>query len=235
MKASAESTGNRQRISAYVSAPLDFGSIRVRPPLATPGQRIGLLGGSFNPAHEGHLRLSQFALKRLRLDAVWWLVSPGNPLKLHDELESQPRRMDRCRQVATDHRIVVTGFEAQLSTAFTAATLRFLVRRYPTTHFVWLMGADSLVSFDRWRHWRAILETMPVAVIDRPGWRLRGHSSKAARRYARRYVPENRARLLARMQAPAWTLLTVPLSPQSSTALRQGARAARSPAKVKPR
>ena len=211
----------------YRSAPLDFGSIRVRPPVAMAGQRIGLLGGSFNPVHEGHVQLSQFALKRLGLTAVWWLVSPGNPIKSHTELAAHDQRLRTARTHAANagRRITVTGFEKDLPTAYTAATLRFLQRRYPATRFVWLMGADSLASFDRWRQWRQILEKMPVAVIDRPGWRLRGLSSKAASRYADRFVPEDCAPLLAGLQAPAWTFLTVPLSPQSSTALRAaGAR-----------
>lgn len=207
---------------SHHSAPLDFGSIAVRPPVAMAGQRIGLLGGSFNPAHEGHVRLSQFAVKRLGLSSVWWLVSPGNPIKSHAELAAHDHRLTTAyaRARAGDRRIVVTGFEKDLPTAYTAATLRFLQRRYPATRFVWLMGADSLVSFDRWWQWRTILETMPIAVIDRPGWRLRGLSSKAASRYADRFVPEDCAALLAGMDAPAWTFLTVPLSPQSSTAIR---------------
>lgn len=205
----------------YRSAPLGFGSIRARPPVAMAGQRIGLLGGSFNPAHDGHIGLSQSALKRLGLCSVWWLVSPGNPIKSHADLAAHVQRLRTARaRASADRRIVVTGFEKDLPTAYTAATLGFLRRRYPATRFVWLMGADSLASLDRWRHWRTILETMPVAVIDRPGWRLRGLSSKASARYADRFVPEDCAALLAGMKAPAWTFLTVPLSPHSSTALR---------------
>ena len=211
--------------SPHHSARLDFGSVRVRLPLAMPGQRIGLLGGSFNPAHEGHVRLSQFALKRLGLSRLWWLVSPGNPLKSHAELAKQAARIAAARRMAADRRIVVTGFEADLPTAYTAATLGFLQRRYPATRFVWLMGADSLASLDRWRHWRTILETMPVAVIDRPGWRLRGLSSKAAARFADRFVPEDCAALLPGMPPPAWTFLTIPLSPHSSTIVRRAGRA----------
>lgn len=212
-------------VSPHRSAPHDFGSVRVRMPPAFPGERVGLLGGSFNPAHEGHLRLSQFALKRLGLSRVWWLVSPGNPLKQHDELQNQAHRMTLARRVASDRRIVITGFEAALPTPYTAATLAFLKARHPATRFVWLMGADSLVSFDRWRHWRTIFETMPIAVIDRPGWRLRGLSSKAAARFADRFVPEDCAALLSDRRPPSWTFLTVPLSPQSSTALRARAKA----------
>lgn len=208
-------------VSRHMSAPHDFGAIRARLPLVTPGQRIGLLGGSFNPAHAGHLQISQYALKRLQLDRVWWLVSPGNPLKSHAELDSGARRMAAARALAaSDRRIVVTGFEAALPSAYTAATLGFLRRRTPSTQFVWLMGADCLVAFHRWHLWRTILQTMPVAVIDRPGWRLRGLSSKAAATFRRQLVNETQAGLLPGLSAPAWTFLTAPLSPLSSTALR---------------
>ena len=207
------------------STPLDFGSIAVRTPLAMAGERIGLLGGSFNPAHEGHLAISLYALKRLGLSRVWWLVSPGNPLKSHAELERQAARLAAARAIAAvDARLVVTGFEAALPSPYTAATVGFLRRRHPATRFVWLMGADSLASFHRWRHWRQILAAMPVAVIDRPGWRLRAMPSPAAARMADAFVPEDCAMLLPAIRAPAWTLLTVPLSPQSSTALRAARR-----------
>jgi nicotinate-nucleotide adenylyltransferase len=216
--------------SAHKSSPLDFGSIRVRPPLVMPGQCVGLLGGSFNPAHEGHLQISQFALKRLQLDRVWWLVSPGNPLKSRVELNDQTQRLaDAGNMAARDRRITVTGFEAGLPSAFTAATLSFLQRRHPATRFIWLMGADNLEQFHRWRDWRGILDHMPVAVIDRPGWRLRGLSSKAAVCYRDQFVPAQYCRLLPGMAAPAWTFLTAPLSPLSSTALRAARRAAISP------
>ena len=218
------------RYATHHSAPLDFGSIGVHPPLSAPGQRIGLLGGSFNPAHEGHVEISQYALKRLRLDQVWWLVSPGNPLKSHAGLDGTGQRLQAARGMAArDRRIAVTGFEAELPSAFTASTLAFLRRRHPATKFVWLMGADCLVSFHRWRDWRGILDSMPVAVIDRPGWRLRGLSSKAAARYRGHMLPETRAGLLASRTAPAWTFLTAPLSPLSSTALRASGRAAINP------
>ena len=169
--------------SRHRSAPLDFGSIGVRLPPVTPGQRIGLLGGSFNPAHLGHLQISRFALRRLGLDRVWWLVSPGNPLKSHAELRTQRQRIDAARVVATcDRRIVVTGFEAALPSAFTAATIAFLRRRHPPARFVWLMGADCLRTFHHWHQWQSILDSVPVAVLDRQRWRLKGLSSKAARR-----------------------------------------------------
>lgn len=203
------------------SAPVRFGSIRARPPHAEPRQRIGLLGGSFNPPHAAHRQISRIALQRLKLDRVWWIVTPGNPLKAGGDLAPQAERIAACRAVAQDARIVVTGFEAALGSAFTAATLSFLRTRYPRTRFVWIMGADGLPQFHRWGQWRDIFRTVPVAVIDRPGWHLRAMSSKAAGTFARARVPAWRAARLADATPPAWTFLTGPLTNLSSTEIRQ--------------
>jgi nicotinate-nucleotide adenylyltransferase len=190
-------------------------------PYAMPGQRIGLLGGSFNPAHDGHRRLSLHALKRLGLDRVWWVVTPGNPLKTADGLAELSERMAVARAVSRHPRIVVTSFEAGLPTAYTADTIAFLKRRYPETFFVWLMGADNLAQLNRWSRWRSIIEAVPMAVFDRPGWRHKARSSLAAHRYADAFVSEESARQLPSRRAPAWTLITMPLSSLSSTAIRQ--------------
>lgn len=203
------------------SAPFRFGSIRARPPHAEPGQRIGLLGGSFNPPHAAHRQISQIALQRLKLDRVWWIVTPGNPLKAGGELAPQAERIAACRAVTQDARIVVTGFEAALGSAFTAGTLTFLRTRYPQTRFVWIMGADGLPQFHRWGQWHDIFRTMPIAVIDRPGWHLRAMSSKAAGAFASARIPAWRAARLADATPPAWTFLTGPLTNLSSTAIRQ--------------
>lgn len=202
------------------SAPVSFGSVRVRTPLVTPGLRIGLMGGSFNPPHEGHVLISEAALKRLRLDQLWWVVTPGNPLKETSGLPPLEERMAACRAMISDRRIKVTGFEADLGTPYTAATLAFLRRRYPMVRFVWIMGADNLASLHRWQRWREIMRTMPVAVVDRPGWRHPALASKAARAFRQAYLPESQAADLPELAPPAWTLLTGPLSPLSSTALR---------------
>jgi nicotinate-nucleotide adenylyltransferase len=191
------------------------------------GQRIGLLGGSFNPAHDGHRQISVTALKRLGLDAVWWIVSPANPLKTTGELAPLGERLAEARRVASHARIAVTSFETELPTAFTVGTLRFLRRRHPATRFVWLMGADNLVSVHRWQAWQDIFQLMPVAVLDRPGWRLRAAASKAAGLFRRSVLPEERAATLARRPAPAWTFITLPLSPHSSTEIRRQRRSAR--------
>ena len=205
------------------SAPVRFGTIRARPPLATAGQRIGLLGGSFNPPHAAHRLISQIAIRRLGLDAVWWIVTPGNPLKVGSGLLPLRRRMELCRTVAADHRIQITAFEQNLATTFSAATVAFLRVRYPATAFVWLMGADCLVEFHRWRQWPDIFATLPIAVIDRPGLHLKALSAPAARRFARAKVPELAARTLFDGSLPRWSFLTGPLSAISSTALRRTA------------
>lgn len=202
------------------SSPYRFGSVRARTPLAVPGQRIGLLGGSFNPPHAAHRLISQIAIRRLGLDRVWWLVSPGNPLKSGAGLPSLTQRIEAARRVADDPRIAVTGFEADLPSRFTVATVGFLRRRHPGVRFVWLMGADCLAEFHRWRLWRELLREVPVAVIDRPGWHLKSAASPAAGAFARSRMPEASARTLPGRRAPAWTLLTGPLSPLSSTFLR---------------
>ncbi|HVZ03572.1 nicotinate-nucleotide adenylyltransferase [Hyphomicrobium sp.] len=200
-----------------------FGSLRVRTPLCLPGQRVGIMGGSFNPPHAGHQIAAEAAMRRLGLDQVWWLITPGNPLKSHDGLSSFSRRMALVRSFARGPHMKITGFERDLGTRYTAATLAFLKRRHPGVRFVWIMGADNLASFDRWQHWRSIAETMPIAVVDRPGWRLRGLSSKAALALSRWRLPESEARSLAAREPPAWLLLTIRLSDLSSTALRNAA------------
>jgi nicotinate-nucleotide adenylyltransferase len=190
------------------------------PPAAMPGQRIGLMGGTFNPPHEGHLVAARTALRRLRLDKLWWVVSPGNPLKSHRDLAPLAERMAASRALASDPAIEVTDFEAGLGSPYTYATIKFLRRRYPHVRFVWVMGADNLATFERWQHWRRIADLVPIAVVDRPGWRLRALASPAGRYLARRRLPESAAPLLPGCKPPAWVFLTARLSGASSTALR---------------
>lgn len=201
-----------------------FGSLKVRPPLASSGQRIGLLGGSFNPPHEGHLHISEVALSTLGLDNIWWLVSPGNPIKSHDDLMALENRLAASRALINHPRIKVTGFEASMPTSYTAETLKFLTIRYPSVNFVWLMGADNLLNFHRWQKWQDIFMNVPIAVFDRPGYRLEALVSPAAHRFRRFQIPEKSARLLTHRPAPAWTFITHPLISQSSTALRAKAQ-----------
>jgi nicotinate-nucleotide adenylyltransferase len=202
------------------SAPIGFGTLRARLPLAGAGQRIGLMGGSFNPPHAGHRAIALTALKRLRLDRVWWLVTPGNPLKSHGMLLSLAARVEMARAVADDRRIVVTDLEERLASSFTAGTLAHLGLRRPEVRFVWVMGADSLAGFHHWHDWRGIFRAMPIAVVDRPGWRLKALASPAAGRFRGWRVAEDRAAMLADMEPPCWTFLTGPLVDLSSTQLR---------------
>lgn len=194
---------------------------KIKTPLAAPRQRIGLMGGSFNPPHDGHLTVARTALKRLRLDCIWWLVSPGNPLKANEALPPLSERIAACENLTRhDPEIQVTGLEAALGSAYTCDTLSFLARRFPMARFVWVMGADNLAGFHRWKRWREIACAVPMAIIDRPGWHLVALSSPAASALARNRLPENRAARLALVRPPAWIFLPTRLSAQSSTALR---------------
>ncbi len=190
------------------------------------GQAIGLLGGSFNPAHAAHRQISEQALKRIGLDAVWWLVSPGNPLKEHGDLAPLGERMEGARRVGHHPRIHVTDVETVLGTSRTVDLLAWLKRTCPTVRFVWLMGADNLASFHRWHRWREIAALAPIAVIDRPGSTFAAVSGPAARALARFRIDESDARRLPSCEPPAWTILHGPRSDLSSTALRRAAGSA---------
>lgn len=192
-----------------------------RLPQALPGMRIGLYGGSFNPAHPGHRHVSLMALKRLGLDRVWWIVSPGNPLKMKDELASLPARIAHARHIAHHPRIAITAFEADIGAQYTIDTLAYLRRRYPAVRFVWIMGADNLADFHRWRGWQGIAGMLPMAVIDRPGWTLKALQSRAALSLAPFRKREDQARTLSRLRPPAWIFLHGPRSSISSTQLRR--------------
>ena len=193
-----------------------------RLPPSAPGLRVGLYGGSFNPAHAGHRHVSRMALRRLRLDRVWWLISPGNPLKDHGDLAPLPERIARVRQVARDPRIAVTGFEQAIAARYTIDTLRWLRTRRPCVRFVWIMGADSLAGFHRWNAYREIAALMPIAVIDRPGFTLSAMSARGAQVLGRDRIDESDAPILADLRPPAWVFLHGPRSSLSSTALREG-------------
>ncbi|PPD44604.1 MAG: nicotinic acid mononucleotide adenylyltransferase [Methylocystis sp.] len=196
-------------------------SAPLRLPPHAPGLRIGIFGGSFDPPHRGHALASRLALTRLRLDRIWWLVTPGNPLKDTSGLASLDARMAAARRLADDPRIVVTDIEAQIGSRYTAQTLRFLHRRCPGAKLVWIMGADNLLQFDRWRDWEEIMRTTPVAVIDRPGATLKASSAKAAQRFPRAWLAEQDACLLAQAKPPALVYLHGPRSALSSTELRR--------------
>jgi len=183
--------------------------------------RIGLLGGSFNPAHDGHRHIARTALKRLRLDQVWLLVSPGNPLKPAAGIMALPKRLASARGIADGRRIIATDIERHLGTRYTADTLAALQRRFPRARFVWLMGADNLVQLPHWRRWRRIVAKTPFAVMPRPTYNHAALAAKAARRLRSWRAPSRRAPVLASLPAPAWTFLDMRQNDSSATRLRQ--------------
>lgn len=189
-------------------------------PHVEPGMVVGLFGGSFNPPHKGHALVAEIALRRLGLDQLWWIVTPGNPLKSHGNLAPLGERLKQCEALAADPRIKVTAFEKSLGTSYTARTLDFVKARNPRARFIWIMGADNLASFHRWQQWQRIAMTFPIAVIDRPGSTLAYLSSKMARTFDYARVDEEDAGVLWKKKAPAWTFIHGPRSTLSSTALR---------------
>jgi nicotinate-nucleotide adenylyltransferase len=208
----------RQRPGASLR-PAAATSFRVLPPHA-PGLKIGLFGGSFNPAHAGHRAASLLALRRLRLDRVWWLVSPGNPLKDTRGLPPLDVRLAAAAACARDPRIIVTDLEATIGARYSYQTILYLKARCPGVHFVWIMGADNLATFERWKHWRTIAANVPLAIIDRPGSTLSAIHAPAARALNRYRYDETDARIFALAEPPALIFLHGPRSELSSTALR---------------
>jgi nicotinate-nucleotide adenylyltransferase len=184
-------------------------------------QRIGLFGGSFNPPHEGHRAASLVALRRLDLDWVWWLVTPGNPLKDTRQLPPIAARMAAAQAAAAHPRIAITGIEGRLGSPYTHDLVKTLTERCREVQFVWIMGADSFATFHRWKRWTDIAATLPLAIVDRPGFTVR--ASRAATSLAPYRVSEAHARMLASLPPPAFAFLHGPRSPLSSTRLREGA------------
>ena len=189
-------------------------------PHAARGIAVGLFGGSFNPPHAGHALVAEIALRRLALQQLWWIVTPGNPLKAGRRLAPLGDRLARSEAIATDPRIKVTAFEAAHRLRYTADTLALIKARNPGVDFVWIMGADNLRDFHRWQRWREIATTFPIAVIDRPGATLSYLSSIMAKTFDYARVDEDDAPALARKRPPAWTFIHGPRSSLSSTAIR---------------
>jgi ribosome silencing factor RsfS/YbeB/iojap/nicotinate (nicotinamide) nucleotide adenylyltransferase len=183
-------------------------------------RRIGLLGGSFNPAHQGHRHISLEALKRLGLDEVWWLVSPQNPLKSGDGMEPLPSRLARAKQLANHPKIRVEAPELLLGTRYTLDTVRALNRLYPKAKFVWVMGADILPQLEDWADWRDLFAAIPIAAFARPGWGYRALASTAPRTFARYRLPAELARRLPTCGTPAWCFIPSRLDSHSATAIR---------------
>ncbi|HEX2764493.1 MAG TPA: nicotinate-nucleotide adenylyltransferase [Allosphingosinicella sp.] len=182
--------------------------------------RTGLFGGSFNPAHRGHRRVSAAAIRALGLDELWWMVSPGNPLKPAEGMAPLPARFASARRLARGLPIRATAIEAELGTRYTVDTVAALAARYADRRFIWMMGADNLAQFHRWRHWRRLAQTIPIAVVSRPGYDDDAHAARAMG-WLRRYVrPADQARLWTEWRLPALVFLRLPLDPTSATAIR---------------
>ncbi|NQY61352.1 MAG: nicotinate-nucleotide adenylyltransferase [Cognatishimia sp.] len=201
--------------------------MRKRVTYLTAGMTVGLLGGSFDPPHAGHVHITREALKRFGLDRVWWLVSPGNPLKERGPAAME-RRMAAARAIMRHPRVTISDFEARSGTTYTAETLAALQARYPGVRFVWLMGADNLAQFHRWKDWRFIMENFHVGVLARPGDRIPAKTAKAAAVYNFAKIPGKQSRRLVKAQTPAWCFTNVPMVDLSSTEIRaQGKWASR--------
>jgi nicotinate-nucleotide adenylyltransferase len=185
------------------------------------GLTVGLLGGSFNPAHEGHRAVSLHALKRLGLDQVWWLVSPQNPLKPREGMAPLENRLREARVVAHHPKITVTDIESQFKTRFTIDTLRALKRRFPRTRFIWLMGADNLGQIPRWRDWADIFRMIPIAIFRRPAYSAGRGRGKAAQRFGHNWQPASRSRNFVRRKPPVWIVMDNRLNSLSATGLRK--------------
>lgn len=192
----------------------------LRMPHVESGMTVGLFGGSFNPPHEGHILVADIAMRRLRLDQLWWMVTPGNPLKSHRQLAPLSERLELCEDLIQDPRIKVTAFEQTMGQSYTARTLEAVRARNPDINFVWIMGADNLRNFHQWQDWQKIAATFPIAVVDRPGATLSYLSSRMAQTFSHARVDEDHSASLPFKKAPAWTFIHGPRSPLSSTALR---------------
>ncbi len=180
---------------------------------------VGVLGGSFDPPHAGHAHITREALKRFGLDRIWWVVSPGNPLK-REGPAPLARRMAVARSVMDHPRVAITDIESRIGTRYTAETLSWLIATYPGVRFVWLMGADNMADFHRWQRWRWILDTVPVGVLARPGQRISARTSPAALAYARHRIRVGDAQRLCIAKAPAWCFVNVPMVDISSSEIR---------------
>jgi len=189
-------------------------------PVAKPGQVIGLLGGSFDPPHAGHVHISKIALQRFGLDQLWWLVSPGNPLKSQGPAPLA-ERMQASTALMRHPASKVTDLEARMGTQYTAETLAQLINQYPGVRFVWLMGADNLGQLDKWQNWEWIMENVPIGVMARPGDRISARLSKAARVYRQFKLSGRASQVLAAKEAPRWCFINMPMSDASSTAIRE--------------
>jgi nicotinate-nucleotide adenylyltransferase len=190
-------------------------------PATSPGLKVGLLGGSFNPAHAGHRLVSTMAMQQLGLDQVWWLVSPQNPLKSEADMAPADERLKRAQYVADHPRFIVTNIEKQMETRFTVDTVQKLQARFRDVQFVWLMGADNMTQLPQWARWQELVKTIPIAIYPRPGFTLKARLSPAATMYRSKWLDPSDAALLPRLVAPALCFLKGPQNPISATSIRQ--------------
>jgi len=190
-------------------------------PKSEKGMKIGLFGGSFNPPHEGHVLVAETALARLKLDAVWWMVTPGNPLKDGSALSPLAERVTMSKELVHDPRIQVTAFEETIHTRYSADTIAYVLQQNRAAHFIWLMGADNMTTFHQWQKWHWIVNTVPMAIVDRPGTHEAERTSLMAQEFAHCRIAEDQAETLCLAPTPAWVFLHGALSPLSSTALRK--------------
>lgn len=193
-------------------------------PQVQKGMVVGLFGGSFNPPHEGHLLIARDALRTLKLDQLWWMVTPGNPLKDHSGLAPLAERIRLSEALVDEPRIKVTAFEAAHAIRYSADTVELVLSRNPDASFIWVMGADSLNGFHQWERWEDIVRAIPITIYDRPGSSLSLQTSVMAQKFSAARVDETDASGLAHMRPPAWTFIHGPLSPLSSTELRKTAK-----------
>jgi nicotinate-nucleotide adenylyltransferase len=192
----------------------------LRMPATAAGLKVGLFGGSFNPPHDGHVLVADIAIRRLALDQLWWMVTPGNPLKSRGALAPLAERIRKSEEIVHDPRVKVTAFEKAWGETYTARVLKRVQALNPHVHFVWIMGADNLKNFHKWQNWQTIARTFPIAVIDRPGATLSFLSSIMAKTFDHARIDEDDAGRLALMKPPAWTFIHGPRSPLSSSAIR---------------
>jgi nicotinate-nucleotide adenylyltransferase len=194
-------------------------------PATSPGLKVGLLGGSFNPAHEGHRLVSTMSMRQLGLDQVWWLVSPQNPLKPESGMAPLDERLEGAREAADHPRIIITDIENQLGTRYTVDTVHALQQRFRDVRFVWLMGADNMIQLPKWSKWHELVDTIPIAIYPRPGFTLKARLSPAASTYRSAWLDGSDAALLSSLAAPALCFLEGPQDSISATSIRQSATA----------
>ncbi len=183
-------------------------------------KKIGLLGGSFNPAHDGHLEISLAALDKIDLDEIWWLVSPGNPLKNDEDKITYNQRFQSALDIVNDDRILVSDFEEKFNTRYTIDTLHCIKNEYPKFSFLWLMGADNLEQFNKWKDWEKIAYTVPIAIFNRPSYSNANIKSVAAKALEKYRIDQADIRKLYKLEPPAWSFYEATNNPKSSTEIR---------------